>query len=80
METSKRKNELLIVLGAFGGLALNYPFLALFSKERFLFGIPILFIFLFSFWALFIVVMAFFLRKKEPAKPGSKPPSWIANY
>jgi hypothetical protein len=53
-----KRNERLVALVLAGALALNYPLLDVFSDERLLFGIPILYLYLFAFWALFIAVAA----------------------
>ncbi len=58
MKFAQRQNERLVVFMLLGGLALNYPLLAIFSKKALLFGIPILYLYLFSFWAFFILLIA----------------------
>lgn len=65
MVAEKRKNERLIVLLIIGCLALNYPLLSLFDKGASLFGIPLLYLFLFTFWALFILLIAAIIERKQ---------------
>ncbi|MBF0215212.1 MAG: hypothetical protein HQM00_16910, partial [Magnetococcales bacterium] len=50
MSMIKRRKERLVVLAVLGILAINYPVLALFSLERVVWGIPILWLYLFLFW------------------------------
>lgn len=68
MVEKKRQNERLIVLLLLGGLAINYPLLALFSKSVFWLGIPLLYFYLFTGWALFIGGLAMILRKRNKSK------------
>ena len=72
MTPIKRKIQRLLVLFIFGILALNYPLLALFNKTVLLFGIPLLYLYLFVFWILFIVCIAFITERKK--LPGTSHP------
>ena len=65
MSPVRKKIQRLLVLFAFGVLALNYPLLALFSKNVLWFGIPSLYIYLFSFWFVFIILIAFVAERKK---------------
>jgi len=65
MTPIKRKIQRLLVLFIFGILALNYPLLALFNKTVLWFGIPLLYLYLFVFWILFIVCIAFVTERKK---------------
>ena len=58
MPESKRQNERLIVVFIVGVIALNYPLLSLFSKIQLLFGVPVLHLYLFFLWSLFIIGVA----------------------
>ena len=69
----KRTNEWLIVLFGAGVLGLNYPLLSLFSRKVFLLGIPLLYLYLFAFWTLFILLMALVMRKRKPPRLPSPP-------
>ena len=66
MVEQKRINERLIALVCFGVVALNYPFLGLFSKELFVCGVPLLYLYIFSLWFIFIMVLALVMRKRRP--------------
>jgi hypothetical protein len=59
----RRKGERLIALALLGFLLFNYPLLSLFSTERTLFGVPVLYAYLFASWGLLIGLMALVLRK-----------------
>lgn len=63
MLESKRKNERLSVLLLAGLLALNYPILELFSKKKLLFGIPVLYIYLYVVWLVFIGCVALLVNR-----------------
>ncbi len=64
MPESKRQNERLTGMLIVGVVALNYPILSLFSKSKLIFGIPVLYLYLFLFWAVFIILIAFILEKQ----------------
>jgi len=65
MTPIRRKIQRLLVLFVFGILALNYPLLALFSKTVLWFGIPLLYLYLFVFWLVFIMFIAFVAERKK---------------
>jgi hypothetical protein len=56
------KNKRLFCLFLLGCLILNYPIISVFNHEIFIFGIPLLFVFLFCGWGLIIVAMIFITR------------------
>ena len=68
MSPVRRKIQRLLVLFGFGCLALNYPLLALFSNISLWFGIPVLYLYLFVFWILFIVFIAIVTERKKLSK------------
>jgi predicted permease len=65
MSPVRRKIQRLLVLFAFGCLALNYPLLSLFSKVTLWYGIPALYLYLFVFWILFILFIAIVTERKK---------------
>ena len=73
MSPIRRKIQRLLVLFAFGCLALNYPLLALFSKRYLWYGIPLLYFYLFVFWALFILCIAIITERKKLPKTSFPP-------
>ena len=52
------KGHRLIASFLFGALVFNYPVLSLFDVEGYVFGIPVLFVYVFSIWLLLIFAMA----------------------
>lgn len=76
MPEKKRQNERLIAMLVFGVIALNYPLLSLFSKNRLVLGIPLLYLYIFSVWAVLILCIAFILEKPSfPSLTASPPKS-----
>ena len=65
MTKSSRKGPRLVALFLLGCLMFNYPLLALFNVRATLFGIPLLYAYLFAAWALLIVLMALVARRGE---------------
>ncbi|MEN8131005.1 MAG: hypothetical protein ABFS45_12585 [Pseudomonadota bacterium] len=68
MLSPEKNNDRLIALVLIGVLALNYPLLSLFSGASFLFGIPLLYLYLFSIWGILISLAALIIERK--AKKG----------
>ncbi|MFQ5995663.1 MAG: hypothetical protein ACE5K1_11285 [Acidiferrobacterales bacterium] len=66
-----RRIERLIALVLVGLLGLNYPLLSLFSEGGLFFGIPLLYLYLFVFWAVFILFAGLIAETKahEPQQP-----------
>jgi Na+-driven multidrug efflux pump len=56
------KNKRLFCIFLLGCLIFNYPIISLFNHEVYVFGIPILFVFLFCAWVLMILAMVFITR------------------
>lgn len=52
------KDQRLVALFLFGCMLLNYPLLSLFDSDTRLWGVPILFGYVFAVWALLIAVIA----------------------
>jgi predicted permease len=73
MSPVRRKIQRLLVLFAFGCLALNYPLLALFSKNALWYGIPVLYLYLFVIWVLFILFIAIVTERKKMPKTSFPP-------
>jgi hypothetical protein len=49
----------------FGCLLLNYPLLSLFNRVRTVLGVPIMYFWLFSVWALLIGLLALVVERKD---------------
>jgi hypothetical protein len=53
----------LVALALLGFLLFNYPLLSLFSTDRSVVGVPLLYAYLFVSWGLLIGLMALVVRK-----------------
>jgi hypothetical protein len=60
---SAKRKQALLLLGAVVMFMVNKPFLNLFNKPLLLMGIPMLYAYLFSVWALLVVMMFIFSKK-----------------
>lgn len=60
-----RNGPRMVALFLFGFVALNPPLLSLFDIGEFVMGIPLLYVYLFVFWAAFIVLMALGMECRE---------------
>ena len=65
MPKSSRKGQRLVGLFLLGCLLFNYPLLALFNVRATLFGIPLLYAYLFAAWALLIVLVAVIMERSD---------------
>lgn len=68
MQGSLITGQRLVALFFVGLLLLNYPVLALFDRVVDLFGIPLLFIYIFFVWTCLIVVMAWLIEGRGGAR------------
>ncbi|MBF0272901.1 MAG: hypothetical protein HQL98_12670 [Magnetococcales bacterium] len=59
----KRRKERLVVLALLGALAINYPVLSLVSLDRMIWGVPVLWLYLFVFWLGFVAMIALAMRR-----------------
>ena len=55
----------LVAVFLLGLLLLNYPLLHLFARPEEIFGLPLLFAFVFGIWALLIGLMALVLEQRD---------------
>jgi len=60
-----RRGERLVGLFLLGCLLFNFPLLALFNVRGALFGIPILYAYLFTAWALVIALVALIMERQD---------------
>ncbi|MEN8808861.1 MAG: hypothetical protein ABF291_15400 [Desulfobacterales bacterium] len=72
--TSRR----LFTLFLLGCLLFNYPILSLFNLDTFLYGIPLLYLYLFAVWTVLIIMIVFVTRPREKTairggSPSQKP-------
>lgn len=64
MHRSDITGQRLVAIVLLGCVLFNYPVLSLFSKPGTLFGIPILYLYLFAVWALLIGVIAWVIERR----------------
>ena len=60
-----RKGPRLIGLFLLGCLLFNFPLLALFNVRATVFGVPLLYAYLFAAWAALIVLVAFIMERTD---------------
>ncbi len=60
-----RRGQRLAAVFLFGAIALNFPILTLVSTNRTLFGVPVLYVYLFSAWAVIIGLMAIVIERRS---------------
>ena len=65
MNDSHRKGARLVAIGMMGLLLLNYPFLAVFNVPSRVFGIPVVYAYLFATWSALILAMALVADSRE---------------
>ena len=67
MTPENKKNKRLVALFLFGFVLLNYPILSLFNINISVFGLPLVYIYIFGIWGLLIFLSALVMsRSKEP--------------
>ncbi len=59
------KGQRLIAVFAIGALLFSYPILSLFNRPQLLFGMPILYVYLFVTWAALIALYAFIVERRR---------------
>jgi hypothetical protein len=62
---SRIRGQRLIAAFLFGCLVFNYPILALFNRAGTVYGIPVLFVYIFAIWLLLIAVMMFIIEAAD---------------
>jgi hypothetical protein len=65
MQKASRKGPRLVGLFLLGCLLFNYPLLALFNVQGRVFGVPLLYAYLFSAWALLIGLAAYIVERTD---------------
>ena len=63
MNKNQQRGQRLVALFFLGYLLFNYPLLYLFSRENTLWGVPILYIYIFTAWAALIGLMALVIER-----------------
>ncbi|MGD9010505.1 MAG: hypothetical protein PVG41_21450 [Desulfobacteraceae bacterium] len=67
MDSNTVRNKRLIALFLLSYILLNDPILSLFNLPRLVFGIPLLFFYIFGVWILLIVLVALIVSFKSSA-------------
>nr|MDP2190837.1 hypothetical protein [Rhodoferax sp.] len=65
MHRSDITGQRLVAIVLLGCVLFNYPVLSLFSKPGAMFGIPLLYFYIFAVWALLIGLTAFVIERHE---------------
>ncbi len=68
MPKSSRKGQRLVGLFLLGCLMFSYPLLAIFSVRATVLGVPLLYAYLFTAWALLIVCVAVIMERPDPGR------------
>lgn len=58
------KSQRLVTLFLLGNLLFNYPLLALFNRPDTIFGIPLLYAYVFGAWILLIILLAAVVERR----------------
>ena len=58
-------NSWLVAAFLLGCLLFTYPLLSLFNSDAMVFGIPVLYLYLFAAWALLIALIAFAAERRK---------------
>ena len=65
MHRARMTGQRLVALFLLGCALFNYPLLALFNRSVELFGIPLLYAYIFTAWALLIGLMAWIIERRQ---------------
>lgn len=63
MDRTDLKSQRLVALSILGVLLFNYPVLALFNVAETVFGIPVLYAYIFTTWSLLTAGMAYLVER-----------------
>ncbi|MEL6611844.1 MAG: hypothetical protein AAFQ53_07100, partial [Bacteroidota bacterium] len=72
--TSPMRRQRLIALFVLGALLLNYPLLLLANRAESMFGVPVLFVYLFVVWAALIGLAAWTVERRRDRDSGRRTP------
>ncbi len=68
MSNSQRlRKSRMVALFILGVVLFNYPILSLFNHKLLILGIPVLYLFMFSVWLLFIVLIIYITASRNKA-------------
>ena len=67
-DSQRRRISRMVALFILGVVLFNYPVLSLFNRKLLMLGIPVLYLFMFSVWVLFIVLIIFITASRDQAR------------
>jgi hypothetical protein len=73
MLKTRMTGQRLVALFLLGCVLFNYPILYLFNSPRAIFGIPLLYFYIFTAWAALIALMAYVIKRAGSAGITRKP-------
>jgi len=62
-----QRTERIVALALLAALLFNYPLLSLFARDGWVFGLPVLYVYLFSCWLLVLLLTGLVLRRRRHA-------------
>jgi hypothetical protein len=65
MQQREQRGQRLIALFVLGCLLFNYPLLSLFNVAADVFGVPVLYAYIFAAWALLVALMALVIESRR---------------
>jgi hypothetical protein len=65
MKREEAKAQRLVALFILGCLLFNYPILSLFNVAATVFGVPVLYAYIFAAWALLVALMAYVVEVRR---------------
>lgn len=65
----QQSREYIVILFIIGALALNYPVLGLFDRAVALFGVPLLYFYLYLMWFMLIILLIAVIQHSEIREP-----------
>lgn len=65
MTPENKKNKRLVALFLFGIVLLNYPILSLLNLNITVFGLPLVYVYIFGIWSLLIFLSALVMRRPK---------------
>jgi len=72
MPDESRRRDRLIGLFVFGLVLLNPPILLLFGRGQLLFGVPLLYLYLFAVWGVLIAAVAAIAERQRRRQAGDR--------
>jgi hypothetical protein len=64
MPREKSRSQILVSIVLLFLVLINYPFLSIFNRSSLVFGVPLLYFYIFTLWAFLIIFLIVFLERK----------------